>query len=234
MVFGGYQFKREVPADLISGESSLLAYEQLRSYACGGQGEKEGGEGGREKKSFLMSLLKRTRILWDHSPSLMISFKLNYLHESPVFKCGHSGPWGPTYGFGEHSSGHSTPGPSPGSSLLLGTRDKRQPGPPSHGSLPQLSSPLSSSYHSVAAHISVWLWKCSKGIPLETGNAEQAGEFCSFFLLLQAQLGKVENGWSIHATLSTLLAGRDCCLSWGKASVDHTLVFLIQFHQLYS
>lgn len=108
MVFGGYQFKREVPADLISGESSLLAYEQLPSYACGGQGEKEGGqgekvggEGGREKKSSLMSLLKRTRILWDHSPSLMISFKLNYLHESTVFKCGHSGPWGPTYGFGD-------------------------------------------------------------------------------------------------------------------------------------
>lgn len=35
----------------------------------------------------------------------------------------------PTYGFGEHSSGHSIPSSSPGSSLFLGTRDKRQHGP---------------------------------------------------------------------------------------------------------
>lgn len=130
-----------------------------------------------------------------------------------------------TYGFGEHNSGHSIPGPSPGSSLLLETRDKRQHGPPGHDSLPQLNSScphpttlwqLTFQYGCESAW-RVFLWK--------PGNAGQAGEFCSFFLLLQAQLGKVENGWSIHATLSTLLAGRDCSLSWGKASVDHTLVF---------
>lgn len=124
-----------------------------------------------------------------------------------------------------HSSGHSTPGPSPGSSLLLGTRDKRQPGPPGHGSLPQLNSSLSSSCHAVAAHISAWLWKCLKGIPLETRKCRTGRRILLIFLIAPGPVGKSGNGRSIHATLSTLLAERDCCLSWGKASVDHTLVF---------
>ena len=101
--FGGYKFKTEVPADLISGESSLPSF-RTAAFLClwwaGREGRRggrrgmewEGGrrgmkwEGGREKK--------RKRILWDHGPSLMISFKLNYLHKSPVFKCSRRGLWG--------------------------------------------------------------------------------------------------------------------------------------------
>lgn len=101
-VFGGYKFKAEVPADSISGESSLPSF-WTAAFFClwwAGREGRRGGrrgmdwKGGREKKSSLMSLLKRKLILWDHSPSLMISFKLIYLHKSPVFKCNHSGLWG--------------------------------------------------------------------------------------------------------------------------------------------
>lgn len=89
--FGGYKFKTEVPADLTSGESSLPSF-RTAAFLClwwAGREGRRGGrrgmewEGGREKK--------RKRILWDHGPSLMISFKLNYLHKSPVFKCSRRG-----------------------------------------------------------------------------------------------------------------------------------------------
>ena len=188
--FGGYKFKTEVPADLISGESSLPSF-RTAAFLClwwAGREGRRGGrrgmewEGGREKK--------RKLILWGHSPSLTISFNWIISIKALSSNVTTVDSGASAYGFGEHNSGHSVPSSSPGSSLFLGTRDKRQHSPPSHDSLPQLNSFLSSSYHAVAAPFQYGCESAWRIFLLKPKSAGQGRRILLIFLTAPAPVGK--------------------------------------------